>query len=104
MDLYDVIRDERDFQIMINEEIFFHEPLFPILELVQYCRQWIINANTNFAYNTIESEENPLLSFMLQKEKWRISSVWQKFECEVEFSFTEVKAFIRDIINQVVQE
>ena len=102
MSTYDLIRDERDFRIVIEERTFFHEPLFPILELVKYCQQWRKNANSSFVYNTIESEENPLLSFLPQNDMWRVYSVWQKFECETEFSFAEVQAFIENIVNHVI--
>lgn len=104
MNLYDIIRVERNFKIKVGERTFFHEPLFPILELVQYCLQWSKNANVSFVYNTIENDENPLLSFVPQKDTWKMYSVWQKFECETEFSSAEVHRFIGDIINQVIKQ
>lgn len=102
MDLAEMLYDERNFKIIIDGKLFFHEPLFPILEFVQYCRQWNKKANTSFVYNTVESEENPLLSFVPQKDTWKIYSVWQKFECKTEFGFAEVYAFVENIINQVL--
>ena len=103
MNTYDLIRDERDFKIVVGERTFFHEPLFPVLELVRYCLEWRKNANSSFVYNTIESEENPLLSFAPQNDTWRVFSVWQKFECETEFSLAEVQAFVESIVNQVIK-
>lgn len=102
MHLYDVIRDERDFRILVDGKLFFHEPLFPVLELVQSCQMWAKNTSTNFIYNTIESEENPILSFQKLKEGWNLKSVWQKFECERVYTDSEVISFVKTIVSQVL--
>lgn len=101
MSLYDVVQDDRDFKVMVNGKEFFHEPLFPILELAQYCQRWIEKPDTDFIYNTIESEENPLLAFSHTKSGWKMESVWKKFECDLYFTADEVKSFIKTLIDQV---
>lgn len=103
MDLADLLQDDRSFRVIVNNRTFFHEPLFPILELVRCCRQWLKCPNGEFIYNTIESEENPLLTFRLHDSKWKVYSVWQKFECEQTFTLEEVKSFLKDIVSQVIE-
>ena len=103
MRLYDLMRIDHDFKITIDSRVFFHEPLFPILELAQYCLTWRENPNQDFIYNTIESEENPLLAFQRRGDAWQICSVWQEFECETPFCFTEVIAFVDLIIQKAVK-
>ena len=102
MHLYDVLRDERDFKISVNQRTFFHEPLFPILELVLCCQQWLRSADVDFVYSTLESEDNPLLALRRSKGGWRIKSAWQKFECDTVFSDNDVQDFVRSIVSQVV--
>ncbi|HNX15734.1 MAG TPA: hypothetical protein PKH29_12880 [Oscillospiraceae bacterium] len=103
MSLYEIIRDERAFVIIIDGKTFFTEPLFPILEFVQYSIKWVKENNVSFIYNTIESEENPILSFTQQQGQWKIYSVWQKFECNELFKFEDIRNFIIEIINRVMQ-
>lgn len=102
MSLYDLVQDDRRFTIFVNDIIFFTETI-AICELAQYCQKWTKKTHTDFVYNTIESDENPLLAFRKRKDGWGIESVWRKFECFDVFSYEEVKGFVNKIISQVAE-
>jgi hypothetical protein len=107
MNIHEILLDERDFRVIVNGHVFFDQALFPILELVQYCQLWLKthclkNNSVDFIYNTVESSENPLLTFQMVKNGWKLESVWQKFECDEVFSYTEVKNFVYEIVSKVL--
>ena len=103
MSFADVLDDDRHFVITVDADVFFDDPYFPIREFAIYALKWIKKADQNFIYETKDDYQNPLLAFSQQENGWKVQSVWQKFECETEFSFTEVKSFIESIINQVIK-
>jgi len=103
MSLLDIINSgDRNFKVLIDGKVFFEEPYFPILEFIQYSLKWMNHQKSDFIYNSIESEENPLIAFYILNGHWKIYSVWQKFECNRGFSDDEVKRFIGEIISQIV--
>ena len=102
MDLADKIRCERSFDIYINGVLYFHDPLFPILEFVQYCQKWIQTDQKSFVYESVEYDEAPLLSFIQEEKGYRIQSIWEEFECTALFSSGELHAFINGVISQVL--
>lgn len=62
-----------DFKIIINKELFFSEPYFPILEFMKVALSWVHNdENTPMLYNSVETEENPLISFTKVTDSWNI--------------------------------
>ena len=62
---------------------------------------WINNPYIDFIYNTIESDEGPILAFFLEGNSWRLYSVWQNFSCTQMYSFNDVMKLILQIINQM---
>ena len=104
MDMHDVLRDERDFEIRIGGKTFFHEHLFPILELARYCLEWKKKKASDFEYVTLEAEENPLISLTRSENGWRIASPWQQFECGEYFRDEDVRAFADTIIAAVAEQ
>jgi len=101
MNIADVLGDEREFEISVDGQVFFYESMFPILELAQYCQKWINDRNSDFIYNTVESDENPLIAFNRVEGGWKLESVWREFECKKVFSETDVINFVNKIIHQV---
>ena len=98
--LYDLVQDDSDLEICFSGNIFFKNSV-AIHELAQCCQKWLKRPKEDFVYNTIESEENPLLAFRKQKNGWRIESVWQIFECNKVFSAEDVTDFINNLISHV---
>jgi hypothetical protein len=56
----------------------------------------------DFIYDTLETEENPMLAFRISDAGWNIFSVWERFRCEQTFTFEEVEEFMRGIVAKVV--
>ena len=77
-----ILHYEVPFTIFINNHIFFQDQYFPILEFLLSVRTWINDdADINYFYHTLESDENPLLSFITHNSLWKIVSTWQEFNC-----------------------
>lgn len=94
-----VLSVEADFKLFIDNKLFFKDEYFPILEFIRYADSWLNSQAHEFEYNTIESEENPLLAFREYDGKFMIYSVWEKFHCDFGFALPEVKRFILSVIE-----
>lgn len=103
MDLYTRLQDEREFTILIDDKIFYYQPLFPILELVEACYSWLQQPIGDFEYFTIEADDNPMLKFTHTSNGFLISSPWQEFLCTTEFTKEEIICFCEEIVNQVIR-
>lgn len=89
----ELIRYEVDFKILINKKLFFEEQSFPLLEFLYFANQWKKLGNGSFEYVSIETDDNPLISFICQDEACElffIYSPWQLFECKTIFSKSEL--------------
>lgn len=93
---------ETNLTILIDNEIFFDEPDFPVLEFLKYAIEWKENASFPFRYNSIETEENPLISFSYENDMLRISSPWQKFHCKTLFRVEEIIDAITVLLADIV--
>ena len=102
MPLIDIMNDDRHFTIFVDDQTFFDDIYFPIREFIKYALDWSKNSTNNFIYNTVDSNENPLLSFCKLKDGWKLESVWQKFECNNIFTKNEVKTFISEIVSHIL--
>jgi hypothetical protein len=102
MDSADIMDDDRDFEIIVNGKLFYQDEYFPILEFCRYSCNWLKKRNTDFAYNTVETEENPHLAFKRVENGYMIYSVWQKFECRDIFSFEEIIEFVQSVVDYVI--
>ena len=77
--------------IWVNNQQFFLEPDFPVLDFLYTVYKWKISKdNEDFFYNCIETEDNPLISFTRENSMWTICSPWQLFECEKRFTKEEI--------------
>ena len=88
----DITEITGDFQILINENVFFSEPHFPILEFLKAAASWIgcSDESEEMLYSSIETDENPLIAFTKKDRKWTIRSPWQKYECSDTFDKNDV--------------
>lgn len=77
---------EADFRIIVNGKVFFHEPNFPLLEFLHSVNDWRNQGVGSLEYVSIETEDNPLISFISEKDMWVVYSPWQLFECETKFT------------------
>lgn len=95
-DILDVVGD---LTIEINKELFFKQPYFPVLEFIRTLEKW--DKESNMFYNCIETEDNPLISFIYCKRGWLIKSPWQLFESKELISKEELLAAINDLMLSV---
>lgn len=102
MDLHDLLLEEWPFKLFVGDDLFFEDKYFPILEFIRYAFVWIENPHKDFIYNTMESDEGPILAFCLEGSSWKLYSVWQRFNCTQMYSFDDVMKLILQIINQIV--
>ena len=58
---------EAYFSIIIDNEIFFSEQEFPILEFASQLAAWCRDAAGDFHYESLEIDENPMISFVRQE-------------------------------------
>ena len=90
--LHDLLKEEHDIRILIHGKVFFEEPLFPILEFLFSYFTWrekLHSESSDFFYNSVETEDNPLLSFVNTKGGWRIDSPWKNFHCNEMFQLND---------------
>lgn len=88
---YDLIcvEDEAVFTIKIDNKVFLSTDGFNILEFLQQVAKWEIGRG-DMIYNCIDTEDNPLISFIEEDGLYRISSTWQRFECTDKFDFADL--------------
>ena len=95
---HDLLKEEHDICILINQKVFFEQPLFPILEFLFSYLTWRKKLNSkchffsklpDFFYNSIETEDNPLLSFTKMDNGWQIDSPWKTFDCKEVFQLND---------------
>ncbi len=88
-----------DLIIEINNGIYFKEPYFPILEIIRTLEKW--DKVSNMLYNCIETDNNPLISFIFTNVGWLVKSPWELFKCKELFSKEELLTAISDLILSV---
>lgn len=95
-----------EFKILIDEEVYLSEPQFPIVEFIVFLDTWIQSKNKtqNMLYNSIETEDNPLICLTKKNQKWLIRSPWQKYECNITFSRDELETAVFNLKQSVDEQ
>lgn len=93
---YELLDDCASFSIFISDKEFFREPDFPVLEFLREVALWA-DSEGNMLYNSVETNENPLIAFVKNENGYVISSPWQKFECNTCFCKEELLTAINII-------
>ena len=96
---YELLDDCASFSICINDKEFFHEPDFPVLEFLREIALWT-DKESSMYYNSIETDDNPIISFIKNENGYTVSSPWQKFECNDCFSKKELLSALNMIENK----
>ena len=86
------------FRIILNDEVFFEQP-FAILEFIRAAETW--DESKAMHYNSIETEDNPLISIVPARDGWQIKSPWQLFESPEIFSAAEISQSLSDLFDSV---
>lgn len=102
MDLSELISYEVDFTIKINDIEFFSEPYFDVYEFLFYTEKWSrAEEVSDMHYIAIDTEDNPLISFLFTNEGWKIYSPWQLFQCNYTFSKNELVDVCRKLMKNL---
>lgn len=91
-----------DLTVEINNKKFFEQPYFPVIEFIRTLEQW--DKNSDMLYNCIETEDNPLISFIYDIKGWKIKSPWQLFECTLYFQKKELLESIEKLMKSVKEQ
>ena len=98
----EIVWYEMDFRIVINGKLFFSEPNFPVFEFLLSAKKWESMNSVSFEYNSIETEDNPLISFIHNREGYVLHSPWQLFQCDVFFTKEQIISAINSLENSIV--
>ena len=104
-DYPDILSLEGELKIFIDNKLFFNDPLFPVLEFFVAVDEWnnVTDKTEDMIFNSIETEDRPLLLFKYTKGHYLIYSSWQLFISNTKISRDEISAEVeklKDSINQ----
>ena len=97
----DVLKFEGYFSIEIDGYIYFSEPNFSIFEFLLYAKNWLLTKKQDLLYNSIDTEDNPLISLLCFNNRWAIHSPWENFSCQRLFSREELEYSINNLIKKM---
>ena len=58
--------------------------------------------SASFEYNSVETEENPLISFICKNEKYNIHSPWQLFESHELFTKQQLVFALQNLEKSII--
>ena len=87
LSINELLSYECHMSIMINPNVFFNDHFFCILEFWKSLTEWDITHT--FSYNSIETDENPLIRFVLTPDGWFLHSPWSVFNADEYLLSTE---------------
>jgi len=91
------------FKIIINGKVLFDTSGFSIFEFINCADKWAVSEiqNENMYYDALGTDDNPLISFLQNDNKWKIESKWQLFVSETLFERSEIVSEIYKLIESV---
>lgn len=98
----EILRYSGDFKIIIDNKIYFEDEEFSIYEFLYYVNKWCETAEQIMEYNCIDTDENPLVSFIPYENKWKISSPWENYANNVFFTTEELNNAIIALKEQLM--
>lgn len=93
-----------DFEIMVREQVVYHEVLFPIVELRVALDRWVKNGSKSpdFEFVSMESDEVGLVWLRRQPSgNWRVGSVHQDRAALEELEWNEVRQGVIRYVEDV---
>lgn len=101
--LHDV---DGDFQVYINNVVYFDEREFLLLEFGLLLKKWINKISTgditNFIYLSIE-HDSPILEFRYNNGTWELFSEWRLSETRVFLSLNSLLFSCKEFLNSLEQ-
>ena len=95
------------FRITIEGRVWFEESL-AVLEFLRDAVPWALagrnpkRSSSSMEYDCVETEDNPLIAFVLEADGWYVRSPWQNFECAAGLARGELERAVRGLLQQVV--
>lgn len=99
-----LLRITGNFSIEVEDKVFYQESSFPVVEFAYHLAKWIDAGRGSFEYNSMESNSQPLISFIEAGDNFVLYSPYQEYEETEVFSFTELKYAARSLINSLTEE
>jgi hypothetical protein len=95
-----------EFIIKIDEQIFFNEPQFPVVEFIVFLDKWTSSRSKtkDMLFYSIETEDNPLIQFRLEKDMFHIFSPWQLFSSHELFTKQELLEAINELMESLDEQ
>ena len=72
-----------------------------MLEFLRSVNDWKNQDVGLFEYVSIETEDNPLISFISENDMWVICSPWQLFECKTKFTKEQLVSAL-DVLEKTI--
>lgn len=81
------------------DEKFFEDAYFLYFWVITVIQSWLDNHEYKMIYNTVEADDTPILEFSKQETgMWKISSVWQEFDCKQEFEKEDIASSLNKML------
>ena len=90
------------FRIVIDNKVYFEDDCFCIYEFLYYVNKWRKSAARAMEYMCMDTEENPLISFIpCATDEWIISSPWGKFENNTVFTSADIENALIELSKKI---
>ena len=99
----EVLKYEGNFSIEIDNKVFFHEADFSIFEFLLYTDKWK-TLDCDMLYDCIDTDDNPLISFIKNGELFYVNSPWSLFECKQGFTKKELLEKIDNMKSNIIEQ
>ena len=96
-----------DFAINIDGRDLYQEQEFPLLELAAQLARWLCRGpkvEDDFEFESMESQDEPLLSLRRAPQGWNIGSVHQAYEDLHQFSWEELNQAFGSFLHELRKE
>lgn len=96
-----------DFQIFIDNALYFDEQEFLLLEFGILLKKWVARIKTGeancFIYNSIE-HDSPILEFRYLQESWEIFSEWRTSDGRIYISSNNLLSSSEEFLEQLEED
>lgn len=97
----EVLEYEGDFSIEINNMLYFQESNFSVFEFLMYIDSWKTNNHDDMQYICLDTDENPLISFIKNGDGFVIKSPWELFNYKEVISQSEIDKAVSNLKNDL---
>ena len=108
-----LVEVEGELFVFIDGELFFHDEYILLMELGISLFKWKESSRRgiveSFHYQTMDYDEGPILELIkIDRENWKIYSIWQKFESNelIPFKILQkgINTFLENLENELEKQ